>query len=489
MRSKRILCGVTAAAIMLSSINITAGAEELKSAVVEKTYSAVGEQFTQDKITYEEQPDGSLSVIKADYALSELFIPGVVNGKLVKSIGDNAFVNHGNLKRVTIPDSVTSIGYAAFANCSGLPSVTIPKSVQTIDDHAFFQCYNLTSITIPEGVTSIGSETFYGCSALASVTIPKSVKTIGDSAFFQCSALSSITLPEGVTSIGDYAFEKCSSLTSVVMPSSIKSTRHTSFYNCNKLQNIFFSNTKEQWEELLQSSWNGVVYTDYDSFTPTVFLNAYDPSARSETYAPSNVSLNGITYDIFSDGTAGVKLADANITDVNIPETVLESKVKYIESSAFYGCEKLTSVTLLEGIVSIANDAFYECKELSSITIPSSITSIGNSIFEECRHLRIINYSGYVETWKQLLTDSGWDGQINYTSRNQWGDIVHENIVPKVNFTRYDINGDGYVSIDDVVALLRIIVSSEEDIVYDMNNDGIVNINDVTRVLRFLVFG
>jgi hypothetical protein len=51
---------------------------------------------------------------------------------------------------------VTSIGYDAFAHCSGLTSITIPSSVTSIGNYAFSSCSSLTSITIPSSVTSIG---------------------------------------------------------------------------------------------------------------------------------------------------------------------------------------------------------------------------------------------------------------------------------------------------------------------------------------------
>ena len=46
---------------------------------------------------------------------------------------------------VTIPDSVTSIGYEAFYECIGLTSVTIGSGVTRIGE--FSECRALTTIT------------------------------------------------------------------------------------------------------------------------------------------------------------------------------------------------------------------------------------------------------------------------------------------------------------------------------------------------------
>ena len=73
------------------------------------------------------------------------------------------------ITKVTIEDSVTSIGDRAFYYCTSLTSITIPDSVTSIGSYAFDGCTGLTSITIPDSVTSIGYCAFDGCTGLKTV--------------------------------------------------------------------------------------------------------------------------------------------------------------------------------------------------------------------------------------------------------------------------------------------------------------------------------
>ena len=100
---------------------------------------------------------------------------------------------------------------------SGVPyEVTALYNASSFSSGAFYQAGNtLQSVTIPETISSLGYYAFYNCSSLTSITIPSKVTSIGQYAFSGCSSLTSITIPEGVTSIGWYAFERCSVLASV----------------------------------------------------------------------------------------------------------------------------------------------------------------------------------------------------------------------------------------------------------------------------------
>jgi hypothetical protein len=72
---------------------------------------------------------------------------------------------------IDLSDStITSIDddFGAFNGCTNLASVTIPNSVTSIGYGTFFNCINLTNVTIPNSVTSIGNSAFASCTSLMS---------------------------------------------------------------------------------------------------------------------------------------------------------------------------------------------------------------------------------------------------------------------------------------------------------------------------------
>ena len=146
------------------------------------------------------------------FSSSFLDIPSTIEGKIVTTIGKDAFEDCSSLKSITIPNSVTTIGEYAFRSCDSLISITIPNSVTTIGEFAFGNCNSLKSITIPDSVTTIEGFVFYDCDSLTSITIPDSVTTIGHATFYDCDSLKSITIPNSVISIGDDAFDDCESI-------------------------------------------------------------------------------------------------------------------------------------------------------------------------------------------------------------------------------------------------------------------------------------
>ena len=134
-------------------------------------------------------------------SLTALIIPDSVN-----KIDDDAFCGCSALASIFIPYSIQSISWgtsASFRGCTDLSKIVVDEKnvkfdsrdncnaiINTSSDQLIVGCKNTT---IPDSITSIGYGAFSNCSGLASVIIGSSVTSINDYAFSNCSSLISIT--------------------------------------------------------------------------------------------------------------------------------------------------------------------------------------------------------------------------------------------------------------------------------------------------------
>ncbi len=94
----------------------------------------------------------------------------------------------------------------AFSECSKLKKITLPEKVSVIGFGAFNGCTVLEEIIIPEFVSEINQYTFWNCSNLKTVYLPKTLKIIKNHAFKNCPSLEDVYLPYGTLS-DEYAFD------------------------------------------------------------------------------------------------------------------------------------------------------------------------------------------------------------------------------------------------------------------------------------------
>ena len=245
----------------------------LSSITIPKGVTSIGE-FTFygcTKLEYVTIPKGVTMISNNAFSgCSQLTSVNIPDG--VMTIGEMAFFGCSTLNSISIPKSVSFIGEKAFSTCPRLNYIHVEKGNVTYDSrkgcNAIIETATNTLIVgcektnIPNSVTTIGKAAFYGCCGdiipitmirkrdgetvavypyrigLSSVKIPKNVTSIGDYAFWGCDFLKTVVIPQSMTSIGAHAFEGCSTLKSINIPKSLTFIGENAFSGCNKLTSL-----------------------------------------------------------------------------------------------------------------------------------------------------------------------------------------------------------------------------------------------------------
>lgn len=254
MRPKRLISLLVAVCMMITMLPlsaVTAFAADTASSTEQEI--SVGDY----KYAYTVNADGSTATITEfrgpvdpkNTGPYDIDIPEKLGNYTVTVLGEDSFstddfdsplydIHHTKIHSVTIPQSVTSIGKDAFAQCRALQSLTIDDAATSIGDWTFDECYKLTTLSLGEKIKTIGDYAFYDCRILNNVTIPQSVTSIGDHAFGSCYGMDSFTIKDATTSIGKYAFSDCQSLTTLSLGENITTIGDDAFRSCYKLETI-----------------------------------------------------------------------------------------------------------------------------------------------------------------------------------------------------------------------------------------------------------
>ena len=298
----------------------------------------------------------------------------VKNGMLVEC---NAREEH-----ITLPDSVTSIGWSSFYGRENTKSITLPKTLNNISGSPFSHCTSLERVYVDKdnpkyysingslvdrstktliwassdfeipsdgSVERIGEEAYNG-RGITNIKIPNSVVAIENGAFMNCKSLVSVDIPSSVTEIASDVFCRCKSLKSVTIQGPIKALNTGCFFECHSLESV-----------TLPSSLTGIgfnVFSDCKSLK-----NIEIPSSVTEIG-------NSAFQECYS------------LTEIKIP-----ASVTVICDYAFNGCKNLVSVELPNGLRKLGKSIFSGCKALANIKIPSSVLEIGSGCFTHCESL------------------------------------------------------------------------------------------------------
>ena len=317
---------------------------------------------------------------------SSIVIPGSTNSYPVVDIG---FGGNSYLTSVSIPNSVTNIGYNAFDGCTNLTSVNIPNSVITIGYSAFLNCTGLTNLILGTNVATIGGDAFANCTSLTGVVIPNSVTFIDYEAFQNDTGLTSINIPNNVTNIGVGAFTACAGLTNITVDAA------NAFY-CS-IAGVVLDKTKTTLK--IFPSGKAGSYSIPTSVTAIGSI-AFEVCARlTSVTIPSSVTNIGNGPFDFCQSLTNITVDSANTAYCSISGVLFDKNQTQLIA---FPAGKTGSYTIPTGVTAVANYAFDGNTNLFSVIIPNTVTNIGYNAFSSCTGLNSI-------TLPKSLTTIGWD--------------------------------------------------------------------------------
>ena len=360
------------------------------------------------------------------YSLTQVELPDKI-----EEIKGYCFHECINLKSLKLPSNLKVIGYSAF-NRTKISEIKIPETVNKIEDYAFNGCSNLESIdltgnskyiyengmlmpveknkvlfisskymksittfTIPEGITNfdIGITSYTNINkiiipatlvSLGEGIFPKTITEVevteGNSKFLSennilydketkrlkmCySKEQNIKIQEGIEVIGGNSFRQATNAVEIDFPDSVTALSGQVFNGCSALKQINLG--------------KNITYID-----PMIMLFGCNANVNISNENPNYVVEDGILYS--KDKSKLISCLEMKTGEIVIPSTV-----KRIGRVAF-DCQKISKVTLQEGIEVIEELAFTTCENLREVIIPRSIKRIEPGAFGRCGCLTNIN--------------------------------------------------------------------------------------------------
>lgn len=340
----------------------------------------------------------------------------------VSQIANDGFNGCGEITSITIPETITVIGYKAFYICRKVTEIQLPSKLETIGDGAFEGFSGITSIVIPASVTSIGKDAFASCSALVNISvesgntvydsrnncnaliesstntllagssntvIPDDIEVIGPAAFqWKSNMPSTMSLPYKLKTISDSAFLG-TGINSIVIPTGVTTIGANAFAQSGISSVTFGSIAGWKAGSTSLSASNIANRSTAATYLKTTYVSSIWTRDTSASGSSSDYSAT-FKFTIISSSakTAMVEAASTSISgDIAIPSSVTIGSTTYsiTQVGSFSNCTGITSLKLADSITTINASAFNGCSNIAGkIIIPESVTAVGASAFEYC---------------------------------------------------------------------------------------------------------
>ena len=316
----------------------------------------------QDIFSFTRLNETECSVRLSDKTVERVIIPhtAVIDGKeyIVAAIAANGFSSAKNLKKVSLPRNIKSIGNTAFSNCQALTTISL-ASVETI-----------------------GSNVFNMCKSLQSIILPKTVKTVGSTIFRSASVKVYVRSTEDELSSLNWA---------------------TNWNSNNGLQDVEYgSNYTPDIEYVEASSSVARIMLDYDSGVTDVgdgwLVDAAQPFSEEreeEVHIVIPATYDG--KDVV--GIAGFAFQDCIVDTVTIEYA---SKAINLASNAFLEGQIKECITVNRAVsliddyeindTSMVSESVFAGAIAKTIILPNTISILGSEMFSGCENLKDIHF-------------------------------------------------------------------------------------------------
>ena len=294
----------------------------------------------------------------------------------ITAIAPRAFWQ-SHITEIQIPNSITRIGNAAFADAEELQSITLPLGLKVVSNFMLAGTA-VRNVVLPEGVTDIGTGAFEDCSALQTVFLPASLITIGNRAFSYCNNLQEIYSDAATPplTLDDNAFEGCSGV------------------------QVMLADNAATWNYANDPLWG-----DEDAFSLMVDEGlAVIPTMQQETLGGNWTALSldsGLAYKIY--GPDGYLMAITAADRYFLPIGAMSTDYLVVPTTLMYDVEERQLVATAEP------DAIEEIEEdnpegkISIVEIDGTIYIEGNT-----RRLWTYVYDMYGNLWYKRQYDRNW---------------------------------------------------------------------------------